>query len=90
MEIEKGTEETRRKTDKSVIMKEKLRKEAKEKHLKDYELKKSSNLNRLINTVNHIGQFWSDLDGKDNPEMIGNRTVVLTGPYQKEMKYIFE
>ena len=58
------------------IMKRKMMKKSRENLEQEYPLKESASLNNLIKTVNHVGQFWKDLDDKEN------RKIISTGPHQ--------
>ena len=69
-------------------MKQKIMKKSREnlKNLENYEyqLKESPSLNKLIKTVNDVGQFWKDFDEKEN------REIIFTGPNQGHLTEIIQ
>ena len=44
----------------------------------------NSALNKLIKTVNDVGQFWKDFDEKEN------REIIFTGPNQGQLTEIIQ
>ena len=58
------------------VMKRKMMKKSRENHEQEFQFKDSASFNNLIKTVNHVGQFWKDLDEKEN------RKIISTGPHQ--------
>ena len=59
------------------VMKEKMMNKSRAKLEEKYQLRESSSLNKLIKTVDQVGQFYKDLDYDKE-----NRKIVLTGPDQ--------
>ena len=72
--MEGKTENGRSKLD---VMKEKMMNKSRAKLEEKYQLRESSSLNKLIKTVDQVGQFYKDLDYDKE-----NRKIVLTGPHQ--------
>ena len=66
------------------VMKRKMMKKSRESHKQECRLRESASLNNLIKTVNHVGQFWKDLDEKEN------RKIISTGPNQDCVAKIIE
>ena len=58
------------------VMKRKMMKKSRENHEQEFKFRDSASFNNLIKTVNHVGQFWKDLDEKEN------RKIISTGPHQ--------
>ena len=46
------------------VMKRKMMKKSRGSHKQECRLRVSASWNNLIKTVNHVGQFWKDLDEK--------------------------
>ena len=67
-------------------MKQKMMKTSREnlENLENYQLKESPSLNKLIKTVNDVGQFWKDFDEKEN------REIIFTGPNQGQLTEIIQ
>ena len=68
------------------VMKQKMMKKSREnlENLENCQLKESPSLNKLIKTVNDVGQFWKDLDEKEN------REIIFTGPNQGHLTEIIQ